>query len=334
MSSQHMKQLPMLNIRDVRHLCKHLGSTPQEIERICRDPRRYYREGARVIKGKIRHLATPQGRLREILGRLQSLLQRVALPSNIHGGRRGHSHVSNAQCHVGKHALLSMDVKDFFPSVTHRRVYYVIRDRLGCSPDVARYLTRLTTLNGCLPQGSPTSTILSAIVSEKMVRRLDGLARCHAATYTQYVDDIALSGPSHITELTPLVKKVVEQEGFQTNERKTKEAIGKDEKIVTGLRVNQQLDVPSGKMREIRGTLKELEENLRNGKQPIRSDLIALQGKITYVRSFNRGAGRFLMRQLNRIIRDFSRTKCAPIRQSDWCVQAGTRARDGDAHRT
>ena len=297
-----MRHLPTLNVRDVHHLSKLLGTCPQELEKICRDPKQHYRQGPRVIKGKIRDIATPQGRLREILDRLQGLLQRVSLPNSIHGGRKGRSHFTNALCHARKPAVFGTDVKKFFPSVAHHRVYKLFRLRLGCSPDAARYLTRLTTLNGCLPQGSPTSTILSALVSEHLAIRLEKLAAQHKATNTQYVDDIDFSGPSHIVRLAPLVETIIQQEGFEVNRSKSKIANANREQTVTGIRVNQGLDVTHKKMKEARTLLDDIKMRQENGADLSQRELASIKGKIRYIEGLNRGAGRFLQRRLKSIL--------------------------------
>jgi len=297
-----MRQLKILNIRDVGHLGKLLGTCPQELEKICGEIERYYHQGPRVIKGKTRHIATPQGRLREILDRLQRLLQRVSLPESIHGGRKGHSYITNATRHEHKPTVFGMDIKNYFPSIPHHRVYDLFWKRLGCSPDVARYLTRLTTLNGCLPQGSPTSTILSALVSEPLAIRLQKLAIQHKAENTQYVDDIHFSGPCHIAKLVPLVGKIVKQEGFEINPSKSKIANANKEQTVTGLRVNQGIDVPRNKMKEARQFLEEIKLRQESGRELSRRELASIKGKIRHIENFNHGAGRFLQRDLKRIL--------------------------------
>lgn len=168
-----MRKLRLLSIQDVAHLCKHLGSSPDELTHICHKPERYYRQGPRQIKGKIRHIATPQGRLRKILDRLQALLQRVVLPESIRGGVKEHSPRTNAVVHLKKPVVVCMDIKDFFPSISNRRVYAMFRETLKCAPDVAGILTRLCTLNSSLPQGSPTSTIVAALSTTRLSNRLE-----------------------------------------------------------------------------------------------------------------------------------------------------------------
>ena len=290
-----MRKLKFLEIQDVGHLCKHLGSSPAEISHICSQPKLYYREGPRQIKGKTRHIATPYGRLRQILDTLQALLQRVVLPENIRGGVKGHSPRTNAEVHLKKPVVVCMDIKDFFPSITHRRVYAMFLETLKCAPEVARILTRLCTLNGSLPQGSPTSTIIAAFSTIRLTNRLEQFATRHGATYTQYVDDVTVSGPEHIARMTPLLGKIIEQEGLRANQAKTKIARGGDEQCVTGIRVNTVLDVTSRKMKEVRALLISADFSGDPYRQ-VRS----LQGKARYVEGLNTGAGRYLRRQLKK----------------------------------
>jgi RNA-directed DNA polymerase len=297
-----LKRLYALNICDVKHLCCHLGTDPKELERICSGPSKYYRKEERNIKGKIRSLSTPRKRLLEIQKSLNRLLQRIMAPETIHGGLRGHSHITNAIPHTQKPMVITNDLKDFFPSISYKKVYDVFLRRLGCKPDIARYLTKLTTIDGCLPQGSPTSTILSALVSEPLAKRLEGLAKKHGSTYTQYVDDITFSGSAHIGRLNPLIKKIVNQEGFKVNPSKTKVMDNGCEQVVTGVRVNQGADVPSEKIQEVRNLIDELEVQQRSERKISESEAASLRGKIQYVTQLNRGAGRSLQRRLGRVL--------------------------------
>ena len=292
----------MLNICDVKHLCCHLGTTPKELERICSTPDKYYRKEERNIKGKIRNLSTPRKRLLEIQKRLNGFLQRVIVPENIHGGLRGHSHITNAMLHARKPMVVTNDLKDFFPSIDNKKVYDVFSKRLGCKPDIARYLTKLTTIDGSLPQGSPTSTILSALVAEPLTKRLDGLARRHASTYTQYVDDITFSGPTHVSRLNPLIEKIIKQEGFKANLSKKKVMSIEQEQVVTGIRVNQGVDVPSMKVKEVRKLIDGLGIDQRSGRKPSVELIASIKGKIQYIIQLNQGAGRYLQRRLDRVL--------------------------------
>jgi RNA-directed DNA polymerase len=300
---KRMRKLSALNIREVKHLCKHLGTNTTELDSICREIEKYYRQSIRNIKGKTRHISTPEGRLRKILDKLQVLLQRVCLPDCIHGGIKGYSYISNALPHVRKPAVLNLDLKDFFPNITNRRIYNLFVKRLGCTADMSSYLTKLTTLNGSLPQGSPTSTILAALASEPLAIRLKNLAEKNSADYTQYVDDITISGPKHIEFLIPTINKIIRQEGLIVNHDKTKVRNNSEEQTVTGIRVNQGFDAPKVKIKDIRERIDSITNKINIGIKPSNTELSSIKGKIQNIMQFNKGAAKSLRRRLNKSIK-------------------------------
>ena len=298
-----MRELEKLKIKDVGHLCKHLGTTPEELEKLCSKITNYYRETELVIKGKRRPIAEPVGRLRNLLDRLQDLLQRIENFDNVQGGRKGRSTISNARSHLRKPIVINLDIEDFFPSIGHRRVYDVFRRLQECSPDVSRYLTRLTTFKGSLPQGSPTSTILASIVTKSLAARLRKASQVYRVNFTQYVDDITISGGYHALDLISKVKQVITQEGFAVNFQKTKIMIGADEKVVTGIRVNSFIDIPSLKRDEVREQIMRIIERRRQGLKISEKELISLEGKISHVSWLNKGTGKHLHRLLHKGLR-------------------------------
>lgn len=296
-----MSNLPLktLSIKSVPHLCAQLGTSQRELDHICQNIHQYYRNFSKQdAKGKIREFNTPRGRLREILDRLSKILQRIQLPDSIHGGRKGKSTKSNAGPHVNKPKVDTYDITNFFPSVPYRRVYELFNSRLKCSPDVARYLTRLTTYKGRIPQGSPTSTIVASLVAEPLALRLQSLAEKHGGDFSQYVDDITFSGPSHITKLENLIDKIVRQEGFKINPDKTKHMSAGQEQIVTGIRVNSTKDAPRKKIQEVKMLLDQFKAN---GTVPTNNQLQSIKGKIQYISSLNKGAGNYLRKRLELI---------------------------------
>ncbi len=295
-----MRQLDALNIRDLKHLCRHLKCSREELRKLCQFPERHYCEFTVEVKGKVRPISQPVGRLRAILDNLNDLLQRIRIPDYLHGGIRGHSPITNARCHVGKVAAMKFDLEAFFPSVRHWRVYSVFRRRLGCSPDVSRILTRLVTLHGSLPQGSPTSTIVANLVLLPVARRINILAESHRADYSQYVDDGTISGPGYLERLRPLVDKIVRQESLRTSPKPSKRVTQywHEEQTTTGVRVNTGIDVPSQKVKDVRAELVRLRADIRRGKDPQPRQLSSLRGKIQHITGLNRGAGKSLMRRL------------------------------------
>lgn len=161
--------------------------------------------------------------------------------------------IDNASRHVNKRTVICMDLKDFFPSVRWIQVYAVFNG-LGYGRDVAGMLAHLCTLDGSLPQGAPTSPMLSNLV----LKRTDGMiyAYCHkkGITYTRYADDLTFSSDRHFEygQLMGYVKMVIENARFTINNEKTKVFHRNQSQIVTGIVVNEKLQVGKKYRKRIR----------------------------------------------------------------------------------
>lgn len=304
---RELSKLNTLSIRDTKHLCHLLSTNRTELLSIisglkshCED---YYIFRTEVRNGKERHYATPRGRFREIINRLSTLLSRLHIPDNMHGGVRYRSTITYASPHVRRPVLLKSDIKDFFPAVRPKKVYNLFLRELDCSPDVAHILTRLTTVNNQLPQGSPTSTIIANLLSKGIARRLHLLTKSINGVAGTYVDDIALSGPAYIGRFKRLVTKVISQEGFVPNEAKTKAYKHNEDHVTVGLRVNDRLDISSGKLKEIREFVEAIAVMKTMGEPIAESTISSAVGRIRYVRNFNRGAAKSLAKRLRLALR-------------------------------
>jgi hypothetical protein len=148
-----------------------------------------------------------------------------------------------------------MDLADFFPSITLRRVISVFR-RFGYPPNVAFYLARLCCLNDRLPQGAATSPTLSNIISFRLDARLAGLAKVCGLVYTRYADDLTFSGNSITIKFATIVDEIAQEEGFAVRHEKTHLCRSHGKRIVTGLSVaGSKLAVPREYKRELRQDL-------------------------------------------------------------------------------
>lgn len=303
-----MRKLEVLSIKDVEHLCKHLRCGREELGRFCAHPERYYRQFSMNVKGKPRPIATPLGRFCEILYCLKLLLDRIALPPWVQGGIKGCSPRTNASYHINKPAVLNFDIADFFPSIRPYLVYKLFCNKLGCSPDVARILTRLTTLNRGLPQGSPTSTIVANLVILHLTERMKSLADKHLCDYSQFVDDGAISGPAYIENLRPLIDKIIRQERFCASPKPKKRVTmyRSDEQVVTGVKVNKRIDVPLPKVEKLREELCQLDIKIRTGTKPSDSEIASLKGKIQFINTLSAQKGNRFRTRLMRILKHAS----------------------------
>ena len=296
-----MKRLDALNIKDVEHLRRQLRCGAGEWRRFSSTPERYYYETVKDIKGKSRPIAMPVGRFRTVIDNLARLLARVRTPDCLHGGIKRRSPKTNARRHIGKAAVMKFDLADFFPSVGPHMVYRLFCNRLGCIPDVASILTRLVTLHGGLPQGSPTSTAVANLVIMALAGRIQTLAEGHGSDYSQFVDDGAISGPAYLEKLRPLVDRIIRQEGLRASPKPKKRTTTyrHQEQTVTGIRVNNRIDVPRQMVRDVRAEIEQLGRRT-DPARPSEKVIASLVGKIRHISTLNRGAGKSLRRRLRR----------------------------------
>jgi RNA-directed DNA polymerase len=145
--------------------------------------------------GGMRRISAPTSSIKILQKRLNQVLRTVYAPrSGVHGFTLGRSIVTNADRHVKKRLVLNIDLEDFFPCIHFGRV----RGMFASAPynlpvEVAQVLAQVCTHEGRLPQGAPTSPIVSNIVCAPLDTGLRTLAQSHGCTYTRYADDITFS---------------------------------------------------------------------------------------------------------------------------------------------
>lgn len=181
-----------------------------------------------------------------------------------HGFERGKSIVTHAKQHTGKNYVYTIDIKDFFPSITRNRVFGMLQAYpINASQPVARYLANLTCHNGCLPQGAPTSPILSNLLCRRLDSRLFKWARQNGYTYSRYADDLTFStnNDSFPDRDIAFIDDIIRDEGFEVNDDKRRLQPYYKRQMVTGLVVNEKVNLPREKLRGLRALLRNIEEH-------------------------------------------------------------------------
>ena len=233
--------------------------------------KRYKRFEIPKKHGGSREIYAPATALKIIQQKLNQVLQSVyKVKPSAHGFVQKKSILSNAIPHVSKRYVLNLDLKDFFPSINFGRV----RGLFMAPPylrnnEVATTLAQICCFNGYLPQGAPTSPIVSNMICSKLDSQLQKLAKKHRSTYTRYADDITFSTsrpkfPSGLAyfleetgklEIGDELKALILENGFEINERKNRLQPYSKRQEVTGLTVNVFPNVRRDYVREIRGML-------------------------------------------------------------------------------
>ena len=177
----------------------------------------------------------------------------------------GRSIVDNAKAHLGQNYILNLDLKDFFPSIKQARVWKRLQLAPFCFPeDVASVIAGLCshkkesedgTKEYVLPQGAPTSPILTNIICERLDHRLMGVAKRFNLRYTRYADDITFSSMHSVLaiggEAFEEIKHVIEEQGFVINDKKTRlQKVGARQEV-TGIILSEKINTPRTYVRDI-----------------------------------------------------------------------------------
>ena len=174
-----------------------------------------------------------------------------------HGYRKKLSIETNAYCHRNKKFVLNLDLDNFFPSINFGRVYgFFIKDKNFCiSPQIATVIAQIACYDNQLPQGAPTSPIVSNFIAKILDIHLLKLAKKYNLTYTRYADDLTFSYngkhfPESIAflnnekwEIGDELKSIITKSGFSLNENKTRMHYDNSRQLVTGLVVNKKVNI-------------------------------------------------------------------------------------------
>jgi RNA-directed DNA polymerase len=255
---------------------------------------------------------------------LVNILEKIALHDAAHGFRRDRSIVSNAQPHVGQDVIINFDLKDFFPSISYRRVKGLFQS-LGYSEAAATIFGLLCTeleveaveLDGKtyyvalrsrhLPQGSPASPAITNLLCRRLDRRLTEMAENLGFTYTRYADDLTFSAQGnslrYICNVLQRTEDFANHEGFTINKQKTRIIRKSRQQEVTGVVVNSYPNIAKATLKRFRATLYQIEKDGMEGKQwgNTTDVMAAIQGFANFVKMVNPAKGAEFIAQIARI---------------------------------
>lgn len=223
--------------------------------------RRYNYFKLKKRDGKFREIMSPSKDLKYIQKWiLVNILSKYILAESCKGFRKGISIKDNAKIHENSEVILKVDLLKFYDTITEKRVYGVFKS-LGYVSNLSYSFAKITTAKhresywkdfdenskrilkdlidskpSILPQGAPTSPIISNILATKMDYRFEALASKLNFSYSRYADDLTFS-IRNIGKLPSLklITKIIADEGFFINSNKTKYMKKGCKQYVTGL---------------------------------------------------------------------------------------------------
>ncbi len=221
--------------------------------------------------GRNRIISAPRSAIKILQQKLNQVLHSVyESKAPVHGFTLKKSVVTNASMHLRQRYILNLDLEDFFPSINFGRVRGLFLSApYNCKPAVATVLAQICCHNNSLPQGAPTSPIISNMICAQMDSQLRRLAQKHRCIYTRYADDITFSTslsrfPQSLAynydQFGQLIigkemKQIIEDNGFKINLNKVRLQTRSHSQEVTGIIVNSKLNVSRRYVRQIRAML-------------------------------------------------------------------------------
>jgi len=220
--------------------------------------------------GGTRQISAPISPVKLIQHKLKQVLDSVYRPKPAtHGFIIERSIVSNARLHKKRRYVLNVDLENFFPSIHFGRVrgmfmgnpYYL-------NNEVSTILAQICCHNGLLPQGAPTSPVISNMICARLDAKLQQLAKEHQCTYSRYADDITFSTnrskfPAALAYLSDIgqvevgdeLASLIEENGFKVNSKKVRMQVEQQRQEVTGLIVNKYPNIPRRFIKQVRAIL-------------------------------------------------------------------------------
>lgn len=219
--------------------------------------------------GGERQISAPVNGLKSILFSLNTILQAIYEPSSYAMGFvAGRSVVNNAKMHIGQRYVYNIDLKDFFPSIDKSRVWKRLTlPPMNLSSDLAHLVAGLCTMRleegenvrYVLPQGAPTSPVITNMICDSLDRQLAKLAKRFGLRYSRYADDITFSSMHYVYSengaFVQALNKIIEKQHFTINPRKTRLQQPNQRREVTGLVVSDKVNVTRQYTRELKTIL-------------------------------------------------------------------------------
>lgn len=218
----------------------------------------------------LRTICIPCPKLKTIQQRLAHVLTETYKDKavySVHGFMPGRSTATNAINHVKKYSVIKLDIKDFFSSIYSGRIKGLFLSHVFCfSEEVANAITNLVCYKGSLPQGAPTSPILSNMICRKMDIELMQFAKINRLKYTRYADDLTFSSTTKRAiksiisfdqygevVVSDQINAIINGNGLKLNFEKTGLFSRGARQVVTGIVVNEKCNFRRDDYRYLRG---------------------------------------------------------------------------------
>lgn len=260
------------NLNNFKEIADMLEISPQFLHSILYKRKSYNVFQIQKKNGGTREIKSPDNNLKIVQKKLAYI---ISLNYKMHRSSFGFikkkSIIDNAKLHTNKKWVFNFDLKDFFHQFNQGRVIGLFKKYYKFNDSVAGVLAEICCHDNVLPQGAPTSPILSNILSFELDREFQNKCKKYNCIYSRYVDDITISTnkayfPKKIARrdakgeivLGSVPQEIVDKADFQVNQSKVYLRHSSQNQHVTGLTVNEGVNVSRKYIKKIRAAIHNL----------------------------------------------------------------------------
>ena len=219
-----LHQSPLYKLKSKKRMLQILQvSNEALLEKILQSHDKSYRFDHQIkSNGEKRFIEEPPFHIKKIQKRISDLLHKVEKPDYLFSPCKKKSSLHNAQRHrLSKHCV-TLDIKNYFPSITSGHVFQFFQNELCCGVRNAGYLKDLTTVNSHLPIGAPSSPLLAFYTYKKLWDKIETLSQSHNCIFTLFADDLTISGEHIPKGLIWEIKQKIHSHGLKYHKEKVR----------------------------------------------------------------------------------------------------------------
>lgn len=247
--------------------------TPHQLGILCNpkySSRHYHKFEIPKKSGGKRRICVPCGTLKWLQRCLNEIFKALYTPSPYAMGFvEGRSIVDNARMHTNQNYVFNIDLKDFFTSVDQARVWRRLQlPPFNFNKEIASVMAGLCSIEHLepdgeiryvLPQGAPTSPLLTNAICDTLDRRLKGVAKRFGLHYSRYADDITFSSMHNVyqddSDFREELQLIIAASHLKINPDKTRLCHRSQRQEVTGLTVGTSINVNRKYVKDLRAIL-------------------------------------------------------------------------------
>ena len=244
----------MIVYRELKTLGKDLGFPVKTLYALSNNLDKHYRSVSIPKRDKtMRKLSVPDFILKSVQRSIIiNILAYYPVSRFACAYRCGASVQKNARPHIGKKKLLKLDIEGFFDHILYSQVKDIVFYKEKFSESVRILLSMLCYYRDSLPQGAPSSPAITNILMADFDETVGAFCESRGIAYTRYCDDMTFSGDFSEKEVIAFVRQELKKRGLFLKNRKTAVVPAYKRQIVTGIVVNEKMNLAREYRRKIR----------------------------------------------------------------------------------